>query len=47
MSTPSAPSSTSGSAAAKGAALVLWVIVGSGLAYGVTQTVIRASALFG
>ena len=46
MSTSSAPTST-GASAAKGAALVLWVIVGSGLAYGVTQTVIRATQLFG
>ena len=35
-----------GGAAAKGAAVVLWVIVGGGLAYGVTQTVIRAAQLF-
>ena len=35
-----------GGAAAKGAAVVLWVIVGGGLAYGVSQTVIRAAQLF-
>jgi len=35
-----------GGAAAKGAAVVLWVIVGGGLAYGVTQTLIRAAQLF-
>ena len=35
-----------GGPAAKGAAVVLWVIVGGGLAYGVTQTVIRAAQLF-
>ncbi|GIG53499.1 MFS transporter small subunit [Demequina activiva] len=27
-------------------AIVLWVIVGAGLVYGVSQTVIKASALF-
>ncbi|WP_297081368.1 hypothetical protein [uncultured Demequina sp.] len=27
-------------------AIVLWVIVGSGLLYGVSQTVIKAAALF-
>lgn len=27
-------------------AIVLWVIVGAGLTYGVSQTVIKASALF-
>ena len=27
-------------------AYVLWVIVGSGLAYGISQTVIKAIALF-
>lgn len=27
-------------------AIVLWVIVGSGLIYGVSQTIIKASALF-
>lgn len=27
-------------------AYILWVIVGAGLAYGITQTVIKASALF-
>jgi len=27
-------------------ALVLWVIVGAGLVYGVSQTVIKAAALF-
>lgn len=27
-------------------ALVLWVIVGTGLAYGIIQTAIKASALF-
>ncbi len=27
-------------------AYVLWVIVGAGLLYGVTQTVIKATALF-
>ena len=27
-------------------AIVLWVIVGAGLLYGVTQTAIKASALF-
>ena len=35
-----------GGAAAKGAAVVLWAIVGGGLAYGVTQTVIKAAQLF-
>ncbi|SDQ11492.1 hypothetical protein [Quadrisphaera sp. DSM 44207] len=35
-----------GAGAAKGAAVALWVIVGGALAYGVSQTVIRASQLF-
>ncbi len=33
--------------AAKGAAVLLWVLVGGGLLYGVVQTVARASQLFG
>lgn len=32
---------------AKAAAVVLWVLVGGGLGYGVWQTVAKASALFG
>lgn len=32
---------------AKAAAVVLWVLVGGGLGYGVWQTVARASQLFG
>lgn len=27
-------------------AIILWIIVGAGLVYGVSQTVIKASALF-
>lgn len=30
----------------KALAYVLWVIVGAGLVYGISQTVIKASALF-
>ncbi|ADG75692.1 hypothetical protein Cfla_2807 [Cellulomonas flavigena DSM 20109] len=36
-----------GSAAIRTMALALWVVVGSLLAYGIAQTVIKASALFG
>lgn len=32
--------------ASKMLAYVLWVIVGTGLLYGISQTVIKASALF-
>ncbi len=31
----------------KAAAVVLWVLVGGGLGYGVWQTLVRASQLFG
>jgi hypothetical protein len=33
--------------AAKAAGIGLWVIVGAGLAYGVTQTAVKVAALFG
>lgn len=33
--------------AARAAGIGLWVIVGAGLAYGVTQTAIKVAALFG
>ena len=39
--------SDSSQGAAKAAAVVLWVLVGGGLGYGVWQTVARASQLFG
>jgi len=41
-----APHGSGGLAAARAAAMGLWVIVSAGLAYGVVQTVIRASQLF-
>lgn len=36
-----------GPAAVRTMALALWVVVGSLLAYGIAQTVVKASALFG
>ena len=36
-----------GPGAIRAMAIVLWVVVGSFLAYGVAQTVLKASALFG
>ena len=39
--------STSRAVPVRAMALALWVVVGSLLAYGIAQTVIKASALFG
>ena len=36
-----------GPAAVRTMALALWVVVGALLAYGIAQTVVKASALFG
>jgi hypothetical protein len=45
--TGTAAATASGQGAAKAAAVLLWVLVSGGLLYGVVQTVVRASQLFG